>query len=546
MIRRSTMFGLVLLWLAVASPPGAAQPAVTQQDIQTALAELSGQPRKQISDYRIATFSFIERFYIAREFRPAWTDPANQLALTAGVANAPSDGLSVRDFHPDVVGLTRRAVRDVSPAQREIILTDALVRLLYQLHRGKVSPQRLDKDWNLKRRLDSAGAEEIISEALDTGSLEALIAAARPQGANHQRLRAALRLYREYAQQGGWPTIPAGPVLKPGMQDPRVALLRERLSITGEWTPSLGPDGTDTYDADLVEATRRFQAQHGIDVDGVIGPATLRALNVSAAARVDQIRVNLERSRWISRSLEGQRDLVIVNSAGFYLLTVVNGEFAWWTDVITGTPYHKTPIFTDQIRYVEFNPTWTIPPGILRNEILPKLRADPAYLVSKGYDLFGANGRKLDSTAIDWSAVNARRFPYRVVQPPGPTNALGLVKFMFPNKHNVYLHDTPSRELFSKTGRAFSHGCVRVQDPMKLAEVLLGHRNGTSRTEIDRIVASGKLTRINLNEPVRVAILYWTADPIWEGGIRFYEDVYQRDGRILAALDGPFEPERTP
>jgi murein L,D-transpeptidase YcbB/YkuD len=242
--------------------------------------------------------------------------------------------------------------------------------------------------------------------------------------------------------------------------------------------------------------------------------------------------------------LRGERDLVVVNIAGFYLLTVFDGKIAWWTDVVTGTPYHKTPVFTDKIRYVEFNPTWTIPPGILRRETLPKLRNNPSYLVDKGYDLIASDGRKVDSTAIDWSAMSARGFPYRVVQPPGPANSLGLVKFMFPNRHNVYLHDTPSRELFSKTGRAFSHGCVRVKDPMKFAELLLGNRNNISRAKIDSIVETGQLTRINLSKPMRVAILYWTADPVWDGGIRFYEDVYQRDGEILDALNGEFLPER--
>jgi murein L,D-transpeptidase YcbB/YkuD len=541
----------VTLWLscilisqAILLEKPAAQEVPAANDIQVALTALEGEQSRRIGDYRIATAGFISRLYARRNYRPVWNDPANRLALMAGVSDAPSHGLSIQDFHPDVVGLTRKAVQNVSAAQRDIILSDALIRLLYQLNRGKVSPRRLDKNWNFQNQLNTTSAEQIISQALDTGTVGELIAAAQPQGPNYQRLREALQIYRQYDQQGGWPEIAAGKVLKLGMRDPRVAALRERLSITGEYRPHLGVAEPETYDEDLAEAVKRFQARHGIDVDGVLGPGTLRAMNVPAAKRVEQIRVNLERARWIARSLRGERDLVVVNIAGFYLLTVFDGKIAWWTDVVTGTPYHKTPVFTDKIRYVEFNPTWTIPPGILRRETLPKLRNNPSYLVDKGYDLIASDGRKVDSTAIDWSAMSARGFPYRVVQPPGPANSLGLVKFMFPNRHNVYLHDTPSRELFSKTGRAFSHGCVRVKDPMKFAELLLGNRNNISRAKIDSIVETGQLTRINLSKPMRVAILYWTADPVWDGGIRFYEDVYQRDGEILDALNGEFLPER--
>jgi murein L,D-transpeptidase YcbB/YkuD len=491
-----------------------------------------------IGPYKIASKSFIKRFYSLRNFRPAWNSPKNFRALSTAIADIASHGLLMRDFHPEALGLASPKPNDrrLTGAEREIVLTDALIRLLYQLYYGKVDAKRFDANWNFERKAPAGNTAQRISAAFDSDSLDKIITEATPNGLNYERLRAGLRAYRTHAAKGAWPIVAAGGgVIKPGEQNPAVATIRQRLQITGEYiVTSDGP--TDLYDNALIEAVGRFQAKHGIDVDGVLGPATISAMNVSAKARVQQIRVNLERARWISRALKDKQDLVIVNVAGFYLLTLLDGKVAWWTEVITGKPYHKTPMFTDRIRYVEFNPTWTIPSGILRNEILPKVRANPGYLAAKGYDVIGADGAKVDSATVNWSNPSG----YRIVQPPGPKNALGLVKFMFPNKHNVYLHDTPSRQLFSKTGRAFSHGCVRVKDPMKFAEVLLGNRNSMPRSEIDRIVASKRLTRVSLKKSVPVAILYWTADPVWEGGIRFYQDVYKRDDRILMALDGPF------
>jgi murein L,D-transpeptidase YcbB/YkuD len=541
MRRLNRLFVATVLTASVLTVIGHPVNAQQSADIAKLVQRLGQSNGRQFGSYHIAAHKFLQRFYAARQNRPAWIRRENALSLASAVADAPSDGLLVQDFHPGALGLAsaKSTQHKLSAAERDIVLSDAFIRLLYQLHYGKVSPERFDTNWNFERKAPSGKSEALISAALDTGEVGTLISAARPSGPYHQIMRTALSTYRTHLSRGGWSTITSGPALKPGIQAPRIAAIRKRLSITGEYGATT-PETVDLYDAGLVEAVGQFQSKHGIDVDGVIGPGTIRAMNVSAETRINQIRVNIERGRWIDQALKGKKDLVIVNAAGFYLLTVLNGKFVWWTDVITGKPYHKTPLFTDNIKYVEFNPTWTIPGGILRNEVLPKLRANPGYLAAKGYDLIGSNGQKVDPAGIDWATMSGRGFPYRVVQPPGPKNALGLVKFIFPNKHNVYLHDTPSRQLFNKTGRAFSHGCVRVKDPMKFAEVLLGNRNGMTRAQIDRIVTSKKLTRVNLKKTIPVAILYWTADPVWQGGIRFYQDVYKRDARVLKALDAPF------
>ena len=513
--------------------------------IRLRLSELSKPGGNVIGAEAIVAVEFLRAFYRERSFRAAWRDGANFPALVREVRESRNDGLSVDDFHAQSLGLGGIDFWPpaMTEAERDILKTSALINLLYQLYFGKVSPERIDPHWNLKRQapLPIENAIRTISVALETNRLASLVARARGSDPGYLKLREALKAYRGIAERGGWPRVPTGPALKPGMRDMRVPIIRKRLAATADYQGKAGPS-SNIYDRFLVAAVKTFQKRHGIDIDGIVGPAVTRALNVPATRRVDQIRVNLERARWGARTLRSQKDLVVVNIAGFYLLTVLNGKFAWTTEVITGRPYHKTPIFVDRIRYIEFNPTWTIPPGILRNEILPKLRSDPGYLAAKGYDLVAGNGAKVNPASVNWQVMSARGFPYRVVQPPGPKNALGLVKFMFPNRYNVYLHDTPSRQLFSKTGRAFSHGCVRVKNPMKFAEVLLGYRNGMTRQKIDQTVASGKRTRVNLSKPIPVAIMYWTVDPLWEGGIRFYEDVYKRDGKVLKALNTRFRP----
>ncbi len=523
--------------------------ARAQDDLQAAikarLATIAEPGGNKIARDAIVAGSFLQTFYEAREYQPAWREPANFAALRREVLAARDDGLSPHDFHAHALGF---GGLDFWPpamtrAERDILKTSALINLLYQLYFGKVSPERLDPNWNLNRQaaLPLENAIRTIAIALETQQLPALISQARGDDPGYLKLRAALKSYRAIVERGGWGRVTVGAALKPGMTDPRVPTIRRRLAATGDYQET-ALSNPELYDVPLVEAVKAFQKRHGIDVDGIVGPAMTRAMNVSAKQRVDQIRVNLERARWGARTLRSKKDLVVVNIAGFYLITVLEGKFAWSTEVITGKPYHKTPVFTDQIRYIEFNPTWTIPPGILRNEILPKLKANASYLDAAGYDLIGSSGKKISSASVNWQAISGRGFPYRVVQPPGPKNALGLVKFMFPNKYNVYLHDTPGRQLFSKTGRAFSHGCVRVKDPMKFAEVLLGHRNGTSRQTIDQTVASGRLTRINLKAPIPVAIMYWTVDPLWGDSIRFYDDVYNRDPKVLKALNAKFRP----
>jgi murein L,D-transpeptidase YcbB/YkuD len=277
---------------------------------------------------------------------------------------------------------------------------------------------------------------------------------------------------------------------------------------------------------------RGFQARHGIAADGVIGPATLAALNVPVAARIEQLRASLERARWVFYDPESE--FLVVNVAGFELYLVRRGQVVWRTRVQVGRPYRQTPIFRAEMTYLVVNPTWTVPPTIFRNDILPAVRRNPAYLASRNIDVFDRGGAPVDPASVDWSGRNP---PYRLVQRPGPDNALGRIKFMFPNEHAVYLHDTPSRDLFERDSRAFSSGCIRVENPFELAEQLIGERG---RERLDAVVASGETRTVFLDKPMTVMLLYWTAEVDAAGRVSFFPDVYQRDASLIAALAEPF------
>jgi murein L,D-transpeptidase YcbB/YkuD len=292
------------------------------------------------------------------------------------------------------------------------------------------------------------------------------------------------------------------------------------------------------YSGAIVEAVKAFQQRHGLAADGAIGPTTLTAMNVPVEARIEQIRVNLERARWVFYDPESE--FLVVNIAGFELYLVRRGEVVWRARVQVGRPYRSTPIFASTMTYLVFNPTWTVPPTIFRQDFLPQLRKDPSYVTARNIDLIDRGGSRVPPDTVDWSAGTS--FPYQLVQRPGPNNALGRVKFMFPNEHFVYLHDTPSRDLFERESRAFSSGCIRVENPLELAELLLGRK--WSRERIDALIARGQTETVFLDDPIGVKLLYWTAEVDAKGVVKFFPDLYGRDPELIEALAEPFKPSQ--
>ncbi len=285
-------------------------------------------------------------------------------------------------------------------------------------------------------------------------------------------------------------------MLRLGDVDPRVAAIRARLAVTGE-LPAGSDISSTLFDETLKEGVSVFQYRHGLDDDGIVGQQTIAAMNVPVEDRIDQLRVSLERLRWVNQ--EAAQTLVAVNIASFKAFLFRDGEMEWSTRAMVGKDYRRTPIFRGDIQYIEFNPTWTIPPTILRNDTLPAIKRDPGYLAEKNIRVIDSAGKFVDPMTVDWNQYT-RGVPYTLRQDPGPENALGTMKFIFPNKHSVFLHDTPHRELFARPERAFSSGCIRIEDPLKLAELLL-HNDTLSAPVLQSIVDTGITQRIYLDKP---------------------------------------------
>lgn len=469
----------------------------------------------------------VAEFHAARPEAPVWVEDgvlnARGLAVRTALQEADREGLDPEDY----------ALPAATPAQAlDRAMTATLLGYLTDLQAGRVAPLKADPDlFVYQREVDGLRLLDAVAGSDDPARTIADLAPANPV---YRRLRRLLSAYRGLARDGGWGTVAAGETLKPGMTDPRVGAVRRRLAATGDLTLPEAP--TDLYDETLEVAARAFQRRHGLDADGAIGARTVAALNVPVEARIRQIQLNMERFRWMPD--EFGDDHVFVNLAGFELDLVVQGTTRLSMRVVTGRQYRETPVFSDRIRYLEFNPTWTVPPKIAVNDLLPKIRKDPGFLSAGGYRVYAGwqdGAPQVDPAKVDWSAVGKGRFPYRLHQAPGKKNALGQVKFMFPNRFDVYLHDTPAREHFRRAVRNYSSGCIRLEKPLALAEALL-RADGKDPVQVATILRSEATTRVSLATPIPVHLTYLTAW-IGEGGtVEFRDDVYGRDALLAKAL----------
>ncbi len=528
---------LCFLAVLLAAHPGLASPVApidaAATGLQGRVAALSAGQSLRIGDETIVSRVALPRIYTASGYRLLWQDPARRAALRTEIAAAADDGLVPEDFHAKAL-----ASQDIGAADFDLLATDAYVLLLYQLYLGKVAPTAVEPDWNFKQRaVREADAINFIVKAVSSGQIHESAEQLRPHHWLYERGRRTLARYRALERDGGWPTITPGPKLGPGANDPRVPVLRERLTITGDYT---GPASASTdFDAPLADALRVFQTRHLLDADGIVGPGTLRELNVPVSQRIAQLRINLERGRWVLHEIE-DGDLVVVDVAGYGVRYLRDRKAIWRSRAIVGQPFRQTPIFRATIDNVVFNPTWTVPPGILAKDILPQMQRGDNVLARKRLKVYDRAGKPVDPSGIAWSQYTARNFPYVLRQDAGDDNALGHVKINFPNPHLVYLHDTPSRALFDKYDRSFSSGCIRVDRPLELTELLLAGNGGWDRTAIRAAVDKGETRTVTLSRKVPVLIIYWTADEDQDGRVVFKRDVYKRDDKLRRALDGTF------
>lgn len=503
--------------------------------------------RVELLGRNLASSHIIPELYSRREFKPAWTDARQVGEWIRYVGRAEEEGLNPDDYlYEELKELVELLASDGDNARLrgllDVLLTESFSRYGNHLVYGKVNPAKLDKDWNWSQDLNGQDPVTLVQQAIDSRSIESWLANFLDRPVFYNRMKEMLAEYRALEAAGGWPVVPAGQTLKPGMQDDRISTIRARLAITGD-LPRSEDNGSTNYDSALEAGVKTFQDRHSLSTDGAIGPETLAAMNVSAADRVDQIRINLERLRWVVRDLGDE--FVVTNIASFETHLMRNLKSVWSTRSQVGKLYRQTPTFTAKIKYLQFNPTWTVPPGILANDILPAVKRDVGYLDTKDMQLIDRDGNIVDPATVDWSVYGGGRYPpFSFVQRPGPTNALGRVKFIFPNPHFVFLHDTPSKSLFERTDRAFSSGCIRVDRPFELAELLLDDPDAWNADSIQALLDTEKPQTVFLEEPLTVLLWYSTVAALDMEVVRFYKDVYSRDAGVLEALGERFQFRR--
>lgn len=475
-------------------------------------------------------------FYLARAYRPVWTEPARAEALLAAVDALRGHGLDPADFAPLRLRAALPAEADPDrAAERELLFTDTLAALLFQLRYGKVDPHALYREWNFTPPPNPYERAGELARVLQAPDLAAAVEAQAPDLPLYRALRAELLAQQGLLAGGDWPRVAAGPTLKPGARSARVPSLRARLAAAGESV--LDARDKSHYDEALVEAVERFQAAHGLQADGVLGAQTLEALNASPAQRVAQIRANLERLRWVAGDLQGDR--LLVDIVGYHADLVLDGQPVWASRVIVGKPRRRTPSLLDSVTHLVLNPKWVVPPTILREDVIPGAARNPSYLANRRMRVVDRSGQTVDPSTIDWSGARQSGFPYRIEQQSGASGSLGRIKFSLSNPYAIYLHDTNARSLFKRAERALSSGCVRVEKPEELAVVLLADAERWSAQALQAALDSGRTRTLDVGRDVKVLLHYATAALDDAGKVLLRNDIYGYDAAIVAALDAP-------
>jgi L,D-transpeptidase YcbB len=526
---RCTRFALALACVVLSADASAEGP--TSADIRTEIARSTFGERALSAD--------LSHFYRARRYAAAWQSDGN-ISESAGelvrvLTTADEHGLLAAAYWADELadalskGYGRMSA--TSRARLDLLLTEAFFKYARHQLGGRVTPTNLYSDWEFNPRLVNLPA--LLHRGLATSRLGDVLARLPPSHPEYARLRAALAHLRGLSARGGWPSVSVDATLRYGDRDRQIILVKERLIASGDLQVTVR-DSVGVFDDVLERAIRDFQERHGLEVDGIIGPATTAALDVTTDRRIRSIELNLERWRW--QPAEFGSTHLRVDASAFSLVLIHEGSAVFSGRAIVGTRANPTPVFSSIVTHVELSPSWYVPPSIARAEILPQLRRSPGYLARNDMVLL-SGGRTVDPLAVDWHGVPASRFPYQIRQRPGPLNRLGPMKLIFENRFGVRIHGTPNPSLFELANRALSYGCIRVEEPLALSRALLRDEHSWTQERIEAVVRARRETIVQLTNPVPVHVLYFTARVDERGRVHFPVDVYQRDAVLERELE---------
>jgi murein L,D-transpeptidase YcbB/YkuD len=475
----------------------------------------------------------LRKFY-GKQPAPVWIDDGNLLPrakyLRSALVNADAEGLSPGAYRVDEISKFWGGSSTGELVRQELLLTNAFLRYGAHVRFGRSEPEDTDSNWHIES--SETDPVKLLKTTLASEDFQQALLDLPPPHTGYRSLRKQLAHYRRIADKGGWPVLPDGPAFGPGDYHAHIRLLRHRLIAEMDIKLPLNVQA-ENYDQEVIKVVKKFQAQHGLKADGILGKKTRDALNVPASFRADQISLNMERWRWMPRML-GDR-YIMVNIANFQMTIMEQGQVKFRMRVITGKPERPTPVIKGKLTHAVFNPFWNIPQTIAVEDMLPKQQRDPDFFKSqqirvyKGWD---EKSPELDPAEIDWHKLDENNFPYRLRQDPGPRNALGRIKFLFSNPFDIYLHDTASPGLFQARDRDFSSGCIRVHEPLRLASYLMGEKTWPV-SRVKEIVAAGETRKVALATAVPIYLAYWTAWVNEKNTLNFRQDVYQQDSKLL-------------
>jgi murein L,D-transpeptidase YcbB/YkuD len=490
-------------------------------------------------------------FYSETGFLPGWSEnetlSCNALEMRLLIQKAGFDGLLPEDYHLKSLNVffekffAGTTLTHQELARVDLLLSDAFIIYANHIFGGKVHPEHLNSSWEIMQKGNEPKVLDKLQLAIPNGNVREQLFSLQPKFAVYGRMRASMKKYiRLQKQLAGqeWEKIAIKEPIEPLQSNPELKKVRQKLFFWGDLDTFSSQDGDgDTYDTALMESVKQFQVRNGLQPDGILCNATIEALNKSPQDLILQVSVNMERLRWLPDTT--LQEVILVNIANYSMDYIRKTDTLLHSNAIVGKTYRKTPVFNAPMSYLVFSPTWTIPPTILNNDVLPSVRKDINYLASKHMRILDYSGNEINPSEINWKSVNSTNFKYMIRQDPGKENALGQVKFMFPNKHNVYIHDTPSRMLFSKEDRALSSGCIRIQQPFELAKLLLEDQPLWTDDLIKKALVGNKEQSVSLTRKIPVVILYLTFWTNSKDEEQVRKDIYSRDQELYALMQAP-------